>query len=172
MKAINPALSHEEGAANMFLLDNRQYLPRHMLGQFLTNPEYPAVKLVARLKKLADVNPNLPKPLKENLQQFFNPPEEEQVAQGGLPLENLEEKEPGQEPGQERRLPGKVAPEQSEQEVLQDLGAHQPLPGSEHTSSQKSPRKAPGVPAQQQEEEPSGLPLDQEGQQPQSSEPS
>jgi hypothetical protein len=86
MKPIHPGLKSRilqafdysspelEREANLRLLGGSEYLPHHMYNQFFQVPEYPATKLVARVQKLADVNPEFrkrAKPLLDSLNEFF-----------------------------------------------------------------------------------------------------
>jgi hypothetical protein len=78
-------LSSPEVLATHLLLGNEEYLPHHMKSQFFQQPNYPAIKLVARLQKLADVNPQYAKkakPLLDNLNEFFPRSEEGQESEG------------------------------------------------------------------------------------------
>jgi hypothetical protein len=144
-QALHPNTSPQESRATLQLLGNHQYLPKHMRNQFLQDPRVSAVSLVQRLHHLAEVSPEFrqrAKPLLDQLANFFQlPPEgqepEELVANQAL----VPEAQPLQEP--ERKLLG-PKPEESEQQVLSDLGAQLPLPGSAQSKSPRSPQPRKG----------------------------
>jgi hypothetical protein len=131
----------EERQNTMKLLANNQQLPRHLRERFFNNPEYPANKLVDRLKSLAEVNPDVRKKAKgllDQLNNFFDPekesaPEENQVAQEGL-LPEAQPEKALQLPQRQLKEAG-VPPEESARAVLSDLGAQLPLPGSASESA-------------------------------------
>jgi hypothetical protein len=69
-----PNVSDDEVLATFSLIGGEQYLPHHMLSQFVQVPSYPAMKLVRRIQALAKKSPefaNRAKPLLDNLDEFF-----------------------------------------------------------------------------------------------------
>jgi hypothetical protein len=85
---LDTSRSPLERQNTMKLLANNQQLPRHLRERFFQNPEYPANKLVERLRKLADVNPDVKKKAKvllDQLENFFDGEKESAPEEGPEP---------------------------------------------------------------------------------------